>query len=179
MLKKFGRIPYATRNWWIYNYVINCIGFPGGSVVKNPPAAAGDSGLIPGLERSSRKGNGKPLQNSCLGNPMDWGVWWVQSMGSQRVRHDWVTCHFFFFYFFYPEVKVEVLVAQTCPTLWDPMDCSLPGSSAHGILQSRKLEWVAIAISFSRGFSRPRDWTWVSTREACDDINNTPNNTMP
>ena len=40
-------------------------------MVKNPPAAAGDSGLIPGLERSSRKGNGKPLQNSCLGNPMD------------------------------------------------------------------------------------------------------------
>ena len=40
------------------------------------------------------------------------------------------------------------------------MDCSPPGSSIHGILQARILEWVA--ISFSRGSSRPRDWTWVS-----------------
>ena len=44
--------------------------------------------------------------------------------------------------------------------LCDPMDCSLPGSSVHGILQARILEWVA--ISFSRGPSRPRDWTRVS-----------------
>ena len=45
--------------------------------------------------------------------------------------------------------------AQSCPTLCDPMDCSLPGSSLHGILQSRVLEWAA--ISFSRGSSRLRD----------------------
>ena len=51
-------------------------------------------------------------------------------------------------------------VAQSCPTLCDPMDCSPPGSSLHGILQARILEWVA--ISFSRGSSRPRDWTRVS-----------------
>ena len=44
--------------------------------------------------------------------------------------------------------------AQSCPTLLDPMDCSPPGSSVHGILQARILEWVA--ISFSRGSSRPR-----------------------
>ena len=42
----------------------------------------------------------------------------------------------------------------------DPMDCSLPGSSVHGILQARILEWVS--ISFSRGSSQPRNWTWVS-----------------
>ena len=42
----------------------------------------------------------------------------------------------------------------------DPMDCSLPGSSVHRILQARILEWVA--ISFSRGSSQPRNWTWVS-----------------
>ena len=41
-------------------------------------------------------------------------------------------------------VGVCVLVAQSCPTLCDPMDCSLPGFSVHGILQARKLEWVAI-----------------------------------
>ena len=51
-------------------------------------------------------------------------------------------------------------VAQLCPTLWDPMDCSLPGSSLHGILQARVLEWVV--ISFSRGSSHPRDRTLVS-----------------
>ena len=46
--------------------------------------------------------------------------------------------------------------------LCDPMDCSLPGSSVHEILQARILDWVAI-IPFSRGSSQPRDWTWVSS----------------
>ena len=41
-------------------------------------------------------------------------------------------------------VKVKVLAAQSCPTLWDPVDRSPPGSSVHGILQARILEWVAI-----------------------------------
>ena len=50
-------------------------GFPGGSVVKNPPASAGDLGLIPGSGRSSGEGNGNPLQYSCLGNPMGRGAW--------------------------------------------------------------------------------------------------------
>ena len=51
-------------------------------------------------------------------------------------------------------------VAQSCPTLCNPMDCSLPGFSIHGIFQARILEWVA--ISFSRGSSQPRDQTPVS-----------------
>ena len=50
--------------------------------------------------------------------------------------------------------------AQLCLTLCDPVDCSLPGSSVHGIFQARILEWVA--ISYSRGSSQPRDWTWIS-----------------
>ena len=50
-------------------------GFPGGSVVKNPPASAGDAGLIPGPGRSPGGGNGNPLQHSCLENPMDRGAW--------------------------------------------------------------------------------------------------------
>ena len=49
---------------------------------------------------------------------------------------------------------------QLCLTLCDPTDCSPPGSSVHGVLQARTLEWAA--IPFSRGSSRPRDWTWVS-----------------
>ena len=51
-------------------------------------------------------------------------------------------------------------VAQSCPTLCDPMDCSPPGSSIHGIFQARILKWVV--ISFSRRSSGPRDWTPVS-----------------
>ena len=47
--------------------------------------------------------------------------------------------------------KLEVLLIQTCPTLCDSMDCSLPGSSVHGILQARILEWGA--IPFSKGLT--------------------------
>ena len=54
----------------------------------------------------------------------------------------------------------ESEVAQLCPTLCDPMKCNLPGFSIQGIFQARVLEWVA--ISFSRGSSRPRGWTQVS-----------------
>jgi len=45
------------------------------------------------------------------------------------------------------KVKSESEIAQLCPTLSDPMDCSLPGSSVHGIFQARVLEWFAIAFS--------------------------------
>ena len=52
------------------------------------------------------------------------------------------------------------LAAQLCPALCDPVDCSPPGSSVHGILQARILEWVTTLSS--RGSSQPRDWTQVS-----------------
>ena len=78
----------------------------------------------------------------------------------------------------------KVLVTQSCPTLFDPMDYSLPGSSVHEILQARILEWIA--ISFSRRASQPREWTQVShiagrffivwaTREALSDGWSHPN----
>ena len=50
---------------------------PGGSVVKNPPAKAGDVDSVPGLGRSPGEGNGNPLQYSCLENPLDRGTWWA------------------------------------------------------------------------------------------------------
>ena len=56
--------------------------------------------------------------------------------------------------------KKESEVTQLCPTLCDPMGCSLPGSSVHEIFQARVLEWIA--ISFSWGFSQTRNRTWVS-----------------
>ena len=57
-------------------------------------------------------------------------------------------------------LKASVIVTQLCLTLCDPLDCSLPDSSVHGIPQARILEWVAIL--FSRGSSRSRDQTQVS-----------------
>jgi len=74
------------------------------------------------------------------------------------------------------EVVVAVKVAQSCPTLCDPVDYNPPGNSVHGILQARILKWVA--MPFSRGSSQPRDQTLVSciagrfftisaTREEC------------
>ena len=60
------------------------MGFPGSSVVKNPPANAGDTGLIPGPERSPREGNSKPLKYSCLGNPMDRSLAGYNPWGPQK-----------------------------------------------------------------------------------------------
>ena len=56
--------------------------------------------------------------------------------------------------------KSESEVAQSCSTLCDPIDCSLPGSAVYGIFQAIVLEWIA--VSFSRESSQPRAWTWVS-----------------
>ena len=57
-----------------------------------------------------------------------------------------------------PCIRVKLL--QLCLTFCNPMDCSLPGSSVHGILQARILEWIAMPSS--RGSSQPRDWTCIS-----------------
>ena len=73
-------------------------GFPSDSLVKNPPANSGDSGWIPGSGRFPGGGNGNPLYYSCPGNPMDRGA-------SDPIRS----------------------VAQSCPTLCDPMNSSMPG----------------------------------------------------
>ena len=58
----------------------------------------------------------------------------------------------------------ESEVAQSCPALCEPMECSLPGSSVHGIFQARVLEWVA--ISFSRGLPNPGIELWSPALQA-------------
>ena len=76
-----------------------CVGFPGSSLVKNPPANAGDSGdtrCSPGWERSPGGGNGNPLQHSCLGNHMDRGAWKATIHGvteSWTQLSDWACMH--------------------------------------------------------------------------------------
>ena len=61
------------------------------------------------------------------------------------------------------KVKSESEVTQSCPTLSDPMDCSLPGSSARGILQARVLEWGAIAFS-----EKPCEVTSIVCQKPCE-----------
>ena len=117
------------------------------------------------------EGNGNPLQCSCLENPRDRGAWWaaVYGVAQSRTRLKrlaaaaelWI-----------PEfkrisrcktklcVRVHAKSLQLHPILCNPMDCSLPGSSVHGILQLSILEWVT--IPFSRGSSQLRDQTQVS-----------------
>ena len=71
-----------------------------------------------------------------------------------------VRCHFL------PQcikVKSQSEVAQSCPTLRDPMDCSLPGSSVHGIFQARGLEWGAIAFSIWSHYFLANRWETVET----------------
>ena len=68
-----------------YNY------FPGGSVVKNPPASAGDMNSIPGMGKSPREGHGNHSSNLAWGIPWTEEPGGLQSMGSQRIRHHWGT----------------------------------------------------------------------------------------
>ena len=98
-------------------------------MVKNPPANAGDSGLISGSGRSPGEGNDNPLQYSCLGNPMNRGAW-------RAVVHGIIK-----------ESDIAAKSLQSCPTLCDPIDSSPPGSPVPGILQARTREWVAISFS--------------------------------
>ena len=82
---------YQTKNWLIKIFwSIKLWGFPGGSVVKNPPANAGDPGLIPGSGRSPGAGNGNPLEYSCLENPMD-GRAWQASVHGVTKSHTWLS----------------------------------------------------------------------------------------
>ena len=139
--------------------------------------AAGAMSSIPRSGRSAGGGHGNPLQYSCLENSMDRGAWRatvccsVASVASDSVRpHRWqptrrprpwvspgkntgVGCHFLLQCM---KVKSESEVAQSYPTLSDPMDSSSPGSSVHGIFQARVLEWGAIAV-----YRVAKSWTWL------------------
>ena len=64
------------------------LGFPHGSVIKNPLANARDAGSIPGSGRSLEEVNGNPLQHSCLGDPIDRRAWRATVHGITRVRHN-------------------------------------------------------------------------------------------
>ena len=68
-------------------------GFPGGSVLKNLPANVGDAGSIPGLGKRPGEGNGNPVHDSCLENPMDRAAWRATAHGVTRVGHIYTNTH--------------------------------------------------------------------------------------
>ena len=146
---------------------------------------AGDMGLIPGSGRSPGEGHGNSLQYSCLENALDRGVWWATALGvaknqpwlkhlsmhhAEQVHKLWFAKPFYGLWHLIGEVQPGdplmltlrfqfSSVAQSCPTLCDSMECRPPGSSVHGISQTRILEWVGMPSS--RGFSWPRDQTCI------------------
>ena len=81
----------------------------------------------------------------------------LPSMGLHRVEHNWSDLAAADSVM---PMEVCCSVVKSCPILFDPMGYSLPGSSLHGILQARTLEWIA--ISFCRESSLPRDWTHIA-----------------
>ena len=95
-----------------------------------------------GQEDSPGGGHGHSLQDFCLYNPMDRGAWQstVHRIVKSRTWLKWLNTLVYLGSAF----SSLGLVSQSCLTLCNPMDCSLPGSSVHGILQARILEWVAI-----------------------------------
>ena len=75
----YFKLRYNWQHYISFKYA-RYVGFPGGSVVKNLPANAGDirdSGSVPGSGRSPGEGHGSPFQYSCLENPIDRGAWWA------------------------------------------------------------------------------------------------------
>ena len=151
-------------------------GFPGGSDGKEPVCHAGDLGSISGSGRFPREGNGYPLQYSRLENPIDRRAT-VHGIANSQTWLSRLTLSLFSSFFptrlllyFYlvpkwawhfnivtPIVQFSSVQSLSCVRLCNPVDCSLSGSSVHGILQARLLERVA--IPFCRGSSHPRDQT--------------------
>ena len=149
----------------------------GGSDGKESVCSKGDPGSIPGLGRSPGEGNSYPHQYSSLENSMDSGAW--RTIAHRVTKSQTQLSDFHFLTSFLPTValtkrliyaKFSALcficdlyalccVPQSCQTVCDPVNCSLPGSSLHGIFQGRKLEQVV--ISCSRGSFRPSSQTCV------------------
>ena len=99
----------------------------------------------------------KSLQSCPTLRPHRWQPTRLPCPWDSPGKNTGVGCHFLLQRM---KVKSESEVTQSCLTLSDPMDCSLPGSTVHGIFQARILEWGA--ISSSRGSSQPKDRTCIS-----------------
>ena len=144
----------------IWNQIDVLRGFPGVSDGKESACNAGDLDSIPGLGRSPGEGNSYSLQYSGPQSSMDRGAWQATVYG---VAKSWTRLSDFHFLSDVSSAWLSCMHAkllQLYLTLLDPIDCSLPGFSVHGILQARILEWFAMPSS--RGSSWPRDQTCIS-----------------
>ena len=110
----------------------------------------------PWVRKIPGKSECNPFQSSCLENPMDREGWWAAvhgfAKGQTRLKHLSMCTHTHTHLFI-----VAVKSLSHVQLFYNPMDCSLPGSSVHGVSQARVLEWAA--ISFARGSSWPQDRT--------------------
>ena len=169
--------------------ILECVAFPSSRVSSQPgieprsPTSQVDS--LPaepqGKTKNTWMGSLSLLQRIFPTQELSWGLphcRWILNQLSMREAKDcedglkykavastswivWSLQTYFLSHPLYQQVKSKVVSkAQSCLTLCDPMDCSLPGSSVHGIFQAIVLEWIA--ISFSRGSSQPRNRTRVS-----------------
>ena len=138
-IKKYCSLEFAPSWTYAKDKRGRCGDFSGSPVVKTSPSNEGDAGLIP--DRGAKILHALWPKNQNI----------QQKQYCNKFNKDLKNS---------PWVLVWVLVAQLCPTLCDPMDCSSPSSSVHEIFQTMILEWVS--ISFSRGSFQPRDRTQVS-----------------
>ena len=107
------------------------------------------------LAPSFGEGNGNPLQCSCLENPRDGGAWWAVVSGVAQIR-TWLkqlsssSSSSSSSTFFLDSICIAAAAKslQSCPTLWDPMDCGLPDSSVHGIFQAKEY-WSGVPLPSS------------------------------
>ena len=147
----------------IYKLYINVLlyGLPWWLNGKESACKAGAGravGSLPGFGRSHGGGHDNPIQCSCLENPHEPRslTATVRRVSQSQTWLKWLsTAQHMLLYILCVHAKLLLL----CLTLCHPVDCSLPGSSAPGILQARILEWVV--MPFSRGSSQPRNWTCV------------------
>ena len=136
----FSNLFCIKKNWWRWWYITTTIQF---SSVQFSCSVVSNSLRHHRLEgKNTGEGSHSLLQ----------GIF-----PTQGSNPDLLHCRQILYHLSHRESESESEVAQSCPALCNPVDCSPPGSSIHGIFQARVLEWVA--ISFSGGFSWPRDWT--------------------
>ena len=153
-------------------------GFPGGLDCEESDYNAGDRSSVPEVGRSLRGEHGNLLKYTCLENPMDRGArqdtvhgvaksWtrlsnWAWMHASPREKYIQIHLWTSWVWWVFENVlnDVGVLVTWLYPPLCDPMDCSPPGFSVHGILQARILEWVAISFSKWVAISFSNDVYW-------------------
>ena len=121
------------------------LSIPSGTVVKNPPANAGDSRDMGSILRSRRSpggGNGKALQYSCLENPMDRGAWWATVHGVLRVGYNWATeCTH----------NLPVLTGKGVVYVWETLMLRKTEGKRKRVDNRERDGWMA----------SPTQWTWV------------------